>query len=304
MPKVSVILPTYNRAAYISAAIDSALGQTYQDFELIVADDGSTDGTDAIVAAYGDRLTYLMLPHSGLPATTRNAGIRAATGQYIAFLDSDDLFVPDRLERHITLLEAQPGLAWVYSDTQYFDEGGVDGTLLCGRRPPQGQVYVPLLIDNFLGINSVTLRKNCLDAVGYFDETHALRAVEDYDLFLRMAEFYELGFAEGIASQERIHGGNISGSNRIPQHLGILQLLRASAQRHPALIRRHPTVWRERLSLLELAVARAYLRSLNLGQAARHLRLSLAADHNPRWLLYLATTPNPARRWLERTFPA
>jgi glycosyltransferase involved in cell wall biosynthesis len=120
METVSVIIPTYNRAELISQAIDSVLAQTVPAHEIIVADDGSTDDTAAVVAAYGDRVRYLALPHRGQPAATRNAGIRAATGVLLAFLDSDDLFLPDKLARQIAALAQTPAAGVVYSNGLYF----------------------------------------------------------------------------------------------------------------------------------------------------------------------------------------
>ena len=97
MPTVSVVIPTYNRADLLSSAIDSVLAQSCPASEILVVDDGSTDTTAQVVMGYGHPVQYLQLPHTGLPAATRNAGIRAATGDLLAFLDSDDLFLPDKL---------------------------------------------------------------------------------------------------------------------------------------------------------------------------------------------------------------
>ena len=96
MPKVSVIIPTYNGAQYIKQAVDSVLAQTYDDYEIIVVDDGSTDDTAELLRPYGDRITYLYQENRKLPAA-RNTGIRTARGQYLAFLDSDNLFLPHKL---------------------------------------------------------------------------------------------------------------------------------------------------------------------------------------------------------------
>ncbi len=107
MPKVSVIIPTFNCAVYLPQAIESVLGQTWQDFELIVVDDGSTDDTCQVLAPYQNRLVYLYQENQG-ESSARNKGIQVAQGEYLAFLDSDDLWLATKLERQITVLEAWP----------------------------------------------------------------------------------------------------------------------------------------------------------------------------------------------------
>ena len=120
MPRVSVIIPTYNRADLLGEAIDSVLAQSYQDFEMIVADDGSTDETAMVASKYGDKVRFLALPHRGQPAAPRNAGIAAATGEYISFLDSDDLYLPDKLALQVPALDENPKVGMVYSSAHFF----------------------------------------------------------------------------------------------------------------------------------------------------------------------------------------
>jgi glycosyltransferase involved in cell wall biosynthesis len=162
METVSVIIPTYNRAELISQAIDSVLAQTVPAHEIIVADDGSTDDTAAVVAAYGDRVRYLALPHRGQPAATRNAGIRAATGVLLAFLDSDDLFLPDKLARQIAALAQTPAAGVVYSNGLYFrttPDAPVGGCSMGCLRPPAGSLD-QLLAGNFLAPPVVLVRRS------------------------------------------------------------------------------------------------------------------------------------------------
>ena len=122
-PRISVIVPTYNRARYIRQAIDSVLAQTFQDFEIIVVDDGSTDDTRAVVASYGDKVRYVYTENGGV-AHARNVGMTNARGQYFAFLDSDDLFYPYMLETEIRLLDSHPDVGMVYAEMSGFDDDG------------------------------------------------------------------------------------------------------------------------------------------------------------------------------------
>jgi glycosyltransferase involved in cell wall biosynthesis len=121
--RISVIIPTYNRADYLPQAIDSVLQQNVDDIEIIVVDDGSTDNTREVVAAYGDRVIYLTTDHGGV-GHARNVGVTRASGQYLAFLDSDDLFYPYMLELESRLLDAHPEVAMVYAEMSAFDDDG------------------------------------------------------------------------------------------------------------------------------------------------------------------------------------
>ena len=124
MPKVSVIIPTYNRAPLISEAIDSVLAQTFTDFEIIVVDDESTDDTEAVVKAYGDRVTYVWTPNGGT-GHARNVGMQHATGEYLTFLDSDDVLYPYALDLETRLLERFPGVSMVCAEVTGFNERGI-----------------------------------------------------------------------------------------------------------------------------------------------------------------------------------
>lgn len=123
MPRVSVIIPTYNRATLVVAAIDSVLQQTYRDTEIIVVDDGSTDDTEARLAAYGSRIVYLKQANGGIDAA-RNRGLDAATGEYVALLDSDDLWLDFKLELQVALLDHFPEVGFVHSEFFIFKESG------------------------------------------------------------------------------------------------------------------------------------------------------------------------------------
>jgi len=126
-PTVSIVVPTYNRARYIGRMIDSVIAQTYEDWELIIVDDGSDDGTADIVAGFkdrlGERLIYLVQDHAGC-CVARNTGIEASRGRYVAFLDSDDEFLPRKLERQMALFDLRPDLGLVFCDFAYIDLDG------------------------------------------------------------------------------------------------------------------------------------------------------------------------------------
>ena len=195
MPRVSVIIPTYNRADFIAYAIDSVLAQTLQDFEIIVADDGSTDETDRVLESYGDRVRYVRLDHSGLPATVRNAALQLAQGDYVAFLDSDDGWLPHKIEQQVRILDDNPNVGLVHSNALVLEVGQDKPSRLYfeDEKRRNGKVLRDLLQDNFVITSTAIVRRSLLKQAGSFDENRLLRAIEDYDLWLRIAalsEFY------------------------------------------------------------------------------------------------------------------
>jgi glycosyltransferase involved in cell wall biosynthesis len=188
MPCVSVVIPTYNRAQLVQDAIRSVLQQTYTHFELIVVDDGSTDDTREQVAAFqrDPRVRYIYQENRGLSAA-RNAGIRAAQGEYIALLDSDDLWLPAKLEEQMNLLATDGGADVVYCDLREIDLAGNVLSAVWQRPPSLGTLYEDLMYGNVItgSGSSVLVRAKCFAQVGLFDE--ALAACEDQDLWRRMS---------------------------------------------------------------------------------------------------------------------
>jgi glycosyltransferase involved in cell wall biosynthesis len=211
-PRVSVIIPTYNRSRYIADAIRSVQAQTHRDVEIIVADDGSTDDTSQVMVGFGDSVLYLQLEHRGQPAATRNAGLRAAGGEYVAFLDSDDLFLPGKLAHQLAALERHPEAGLAYSNGYFFrdDPHVPTGRALDGMPTPTGDALPDLLRGNFLTSPVVLVRQDCLGVVGLFDENPELFAVEDYDLWLRIATQFPFVYARGDVAAIRRHKSSIS----------------------------------------------------------------------------------------------
>jgi len=183
MSLVSVILPAYNQARYLGAAIDSVLGQTYAELELIVVNDGSTDATPDVIRTYQDpRLRYVEQENRGLSAA-RNAGLNGAWGRFVTFLDADDLFLPGKLTDLLGAMTADADVGLAAGQALPIDEHGHQ----VGRPFDRGLPADPgdLLFGNPLHVGSVLLRRSWLDRVHPFDES--LRSYEDWDLWLRLA---------------------------------------------------------------------------------------------------------------------
>src|SRR4030042_1812239 len=168
-PKVSVIIPTYNRAHFILEAIQSVLAQTYADYEIIVVDDGSTDNTKDVLRTYGDKLKYFYQNNRG-PAAARNLAISKSEGEYIAFLDSDDVWMPNRLEVQVPVLDDNPDLAFICSDARVVDSRGREINIW-RKAKNNNKTFESLREENFISTLTVLMRRACFNAVGGFDET-------------------------------------------------------------------------------------------------------------------------------------
>jgi len=200
MEKISVIIPAYNSAKSLCEAVDSVLAQTYPVHEIIVVDDGSTDNTKEIVTRYARRTTrdvqYIYQANKG-PAAARNAGLRVAKGDYIAFLDSDDLWLPEKIEKEMALFKGS-NYGMVYCDMSHVVDGKPvyksylkeKGYRFFGS----GDLYNGLLNENFIFTPTVIIKTEVLKQIGYFDENY--RICEDYKMWLSIARNHSIGYLD------------------------------------------------------------------------------------------------------------
>ena len=182
-PQVSVIIPTYNRGWILKEAIDSVLAQDYKDLELIVVDDGSTDNTFEILASYGNDIKVLFQENKGVSAA-RNRGITEASGQLIAFLDSDDLWLPRKLSTQVGFFNQMPD-ALICQTEEIWVRNGIRVNPKKRHKKPSGMIFEPSLELCLVSPSAVMTRRSLFDRVGEFDVT--LSACEDYDLWLRIS---------------------------------------------------------------------------------------------------------------------
>ena len=199
-PRVSVIIPTYNCKEYVCEAVDSVLNQSFKDFELIIVNDGSTDGTEQVLKKYfegfSDKIKYIEQENKGISAA-RNIGIQTSSGEFIAFLDADDLWLPEKLATQIVVFDTNPNIGFVHTNTYGF--GGLSGTYLnrYWMSPEQikkhsGYIFFEHYFRNIrITVSTVMIRRECLDKVGIFDEYLSLLGCEDRDLFLRILWQFE-----------------------------------------------------------------------------------------------------------------
>jgi len=212
MPKVSVIITTYNYSHFLAEAIQSVLDQTFGDFELIVVDDGSTDNTREIVGSFKDhRIKYIYQEHRGGNAA-RNVGTSASIGKYIAFLDADDIWLPEKLAMQVRLLDTSPDVAIVCSDFYRFDnQSGVITSQAWEKREINPKIALRLLLSEraFAVTSTVLIRADVFSEVGYWDES--LRINQDWDMFVRIAQRYNFDVVREPLVKKRQHGTSLSG---------------------------------------------------------------------------------------------
>lgn len=211
MPTVSVIIPAYNVAPFIAETLDSLFAQTYQDFEAILINDGSTDDTEARIEPYRDRLVYISQPNGGV-MKARNAGLKAARGRYIALLDSDDLLLPRFLEKLVEMLETDQTLSVAYPNARYFGWPKHDGKLHQDVFP----VTDPVSFDRVLRrecyiFGLLVFRREVIESVGYYDESLAGQGAEDFELWLRMLRHgYRFKFTREVLALYRWRQNSLS----------------------------------------------------------------------------------------------
>lgn len=203
-PLVSVIMNCLNGAEYLSAAIGSVYAQTYQGWEIVFWDNASNDGSGEIARGYDRRLRYFRSPTTIPLGRARNEAMKEARGELIAFLDCDDLWMPEKLEKQVPLFDRNPRTGLVFSDTVFFNGRGEERRLYSGSRPPRGMVFRRLLTDYFLSMETVVIRRSALDGLSeWFDE--ALEVNEEADLFIRMAYGWEADCVDEPLAKWRVH---------------------------------------------------------------------------------------------------
>lgn len=200
---VSVVMPTYNNEQFIGDAIESVLDQTYKQLELIIIDNFSDDNTEELVLSYNDpRVKYMKFKNNGIIAASRNVAIKHSTGEFIAFLDADDKWLPLKLERQVACLRANPEIALVYGLSKTFGLISTDTYLKSGF---SGKIFYKLIESNFIPCLTVMIRSSVLQNVGIFDEDEEIKFAEDWELWLRISRKYSIGFVPEVLGCYRVH---------------------------------------------------------------------------------------------------
>ena len=291
MPAISVVIPVFNRAALVVQAIDSALAQTWTDREIVVVDDGSTDATPAAVQRYGDAVRYVRQANGG-EASARNRGVREASGTWVAFLDSDDLWEPDALATLHAAALAHPAAGLVAMKARAIRADGARTDRIHGKKSP-GPMFTTrsLLWGDSGGVLMPMVRRDLLLAVGGFDES--LSSATDCDMWLRLSFRTELIGVDRPLLLVRVHPENVSGDKSLNARMW-LRLLEKLKHEQPAWVRENAWTYRRALGKERLRFGRESLAAWDgspegLATARAALRGSVAAfPFFLRGWLYLA----------------
>lgn len=266
--KVSVIIPTYNRAYYLREALDSVFAQSLLPWEVIVVDDGSTDATPAVVQSYGSRVRYIRHEQNQRISAARNSGLKVAQGDVIAWLDSDDLWEPTFLATVISLLEADATFGAVYTGLSRINAVGEflpQGSLTV---VPPSDLYSVLVEDCFIQTSAFVARKKCFEQIGEFDTQFHI--CEDYDIFLRLASVCTIvGIPEPLV-RYRVHGHNTVANTE-----AFCRYRLALTEKHFGLSEGDPATWslakRRAHGCAFRAAARKYIESKQQDEGWRYL---------------------------------
>jgi glycosyltransferase involved in cell wall biosynthesis len=258
---VSVVMPSYNSADTIVETIASVAAQSWREFEMIVVDDGSNDGTPALLAQQARRypwISWCIQANAG-PSVARNTAIALARGEFIAFLDADDIWMPNKLALQVAAFEHNPNAAFVYADERdFWPDRELPKTLFQQKRPARGNVLRALFNrGNFILTSTVMVRKSALQAVGGFDPGRRIN--EDVDLWFRMAEEYEFDYVPQVLVRRRLLTNSLMHSNTLKVWLSDLDLIDRWVERRPDLFPPDSPWVRRRRALTWSRLANTYL---------------------------------------------
>jgi len=261
-PLVSVVMATCNREHFLAPAIDSVLKQSVADLELIIADDGSGEPTRRVLRAWESdpRVSVMWLPHRGVPGAVRNAALQAARGRYLAFQDSDDVWLPDKLASQLAALTDTPGARWCYTACEHIDSRGsaIAPAHINPWRAHGGDIRDAVAcLRAHTALPTVLVERELLDSAGYFDER--MKLFEDHDLWLRLACLSEVAVVPQPLVKVRRHDEHYSGRDEL-----------AAAECRATFLER---AWRAPIS----AAARTELRRIRAVQGGRVARLRARA---------------------------
>jgi glycosyltransferase involved in cell wall biosynthesis len=302
-PRVSVIVPAYNCAGYLDQTLRSVLAQTFADLEILVIDDGSTDATGDVALGFGDAVRYERQNNRGVSAA-RNRGLSLARGEWIAFLDADDLWEPRKLEAQMALADRRPAAGVIYCLNRYIDGHGAEIENYVRRiGVHRGETFVDLFCEFFLLTSATIVRRDVVQKVGAFDES--LKVGEDYDFFLRALLRTELEVVEQPLLRRRVHPGSLSRQDHLLDAETDLATLYRFLERYPQLLRRDPRRVHRRLADYHFSHGWHCLEIGRRAMAARQFRAGLRHERSWRMIknLLLCAFPSSLRRNLRSIRP-
>ncbi len=279
-PVISVVIPAYNKGELLRATISSALAQDFTDYEIIVIDDGSTDNCKAIVTAFTDpRVRYFYQANSGLPAAARNSGIRHSGGEYIAFLDADDVWHREKLSKCYEAFKKHPGIGLVCHKEIIKD---VSGNVVRMTDLPSSDldVFRKLLFSgNCLSPSATVVRKEALLEIGAFREYPEFFSVEDYDLWIRLSKRNRFFFLPEILGEYLLHDMNIS-SDTERHYNNQVAVIKKNFEEYEGRKTFDRFLVNIRISRIYLIIARSFLRKRKIAGAFKYFLTAMGQVFN------------------------
>lgn len=298
-PLVSVILPTYNRTRYLGQTIESVLAQTYANYEIIVVDDGSTCDVKTALTPYMNNtpIRYIYQANQGL-AAARNTGMRHANGEYLAFLDDDDLLEPRKFEIQLSLFADNPELGLVYSDCYEFETHSPENLVInhaVGRDRPVSEFPQLFFVQPNVRVPTWLVSQACVEHIGGFDEH--LRFHQDGDWVLRIALEWPVAFSAYPSARVRHHSDNRS-SNRREMYQAILQSAQNILTRYPAFARSLGKLAQDRLAEVYYDLAKTSFKQCKIREGIAYCRKS--RQLSPKYLNLARIGSRLLQRWRNR----
>lgn len=293
---VTVIIPTYNSAQFISEAIESVLNQTYRNFEIVVVDDGSMDNTRRILEPFSKKIKYIYQENSG-PSKARNTGIQNSKGEYIAFLDADDTWLSEKLELQVKIISNNMHLGLIFTDSLTIENEKLGEKTFLNQKKcyedllkTKNCIHRPFKIlfnENFVVTSTVMVRKKCFDRVGRFDESFS--SAEDRELWLRLSAYYDFALIPRVLIHKRNHSNNI-GFDWERCFTSRIKVFRKIISLHPEIIKKEKIDVPSKFIKLYNTLGYFYFERNDFIKAKENYLLSLAHSPNIKAMLYWSST--------------
>lgn len=283
---VSIVMPTYKRPQYLKEAIESVLNQTYENWELLIIDDNEPASeeqkwTEKVITGYrnDNRIRYIREGNPGGGAAARNRGISKACGEFVAFLDDDDIWEPDKLQLQLEVLKKNRDIGLVYCKRFFFNDKG-ERDNRSQKKLIRGNVFEQMLVKNYIATSTAMVRKECFGKVGLFDEK--LPSQQDHDMFLRIARYYKVGLVDKSLTGMRLHSARISRNTE-----GKLRGWEFFLAKWKPILKDYPRLRRQAYSHYHFEMGKVYYYHGNLELARQHLSESVKYNcfHYKSWVL-------------------
>ena len=304
MPKVSVVIPTYNRANFIAESIQSVLDQTFTDFEIVIIDDGSTDNTREVIDSFRDRRIRYTHQENGGVGSASNRGFELSAGEYIAFFSSDDILVEDALERGVEALDRHPEVAFSYGQIYLMDERGHVFGLRKPRhghatvRPGTEEIRKAIIDGNHIPAMTIMARRNCLFEVGLYDPAFS-DGSEDLDLWVRLARKYPVAYIPAPLAKYRMHSGCMTIARAVDEELETKSRILESVFNDPELGPRFASLRSRAYFYLHLRLARHAYEAGDMKSSREQLSAALKFNHGKLFeVLHLTWIYQFAKTWI------